>query len=130
MADLALPRPGWVRGACTALVVTLLYVLELPLLGSLQALAVPSAAHLARGILFSSLVALFGCWAAAHVAGFLWAGALFVAAVVIPFAMLGMLLAFVRQRTGSVLPGMLLHGVQNSWAAVIGASAGWYMAPM
>lgn len=229
------PRPGWVRGACAALVMTLLYVLVLPLLGSLPALAVPRADHLARGILasagmgvvaalvlivsfevlfanrrrdlrpygfarparfwstigialaayfpvlgvgiaisnllglsgtttpdlhkessgqklalsfliivvapwleevsvrgilFSSFDARFGFAAAAIGSGFLWAGAHFVPAVLIPFTMLGVLLAFVRYRTRSVLPGMILHGMQNSWATALGASAGWYMAPM
>src|SRR5689334_3439674 len=231
----AAARPGWVRGACAALVVTLLYVLALPVLGSLPALAVPRGDSLARGIvaatgmgilsalviivgfevlfanrrrdlrpygfarparlwstlgiavaayfpvlgiglwisqllglsgtttpdlhkhssgekvalsfliivvapwleevsvrgmLFSSLAGRFGFWVGAIGSGFLWAGAHFVAAVIIPFTMLGVLLAFVRRRTGSVLPGMVLHGAQNSFATAAAAAAGWYMAPM
>ncbi|MGN6377976.1 MAG: lysostaphin resistance A-like protein [Gaiellales bacterium] len=83
-----------------------------------------------RGMLFSSLAGRFGFWLAAGLSGFLWASAHLVGGVLIPFTMLGMLLAFVRWRTGSVLPGMILHGTQNSLAAAVGAGVGWYMAPM
>jgi CAAX protease family protein len=229
------PRPGWVRGACAAAVMTVLYLFAVPLLGVLPVFALPHADHLARGIvaavgmgivaalvlivsfevlfasrrrdlrpygfarpthvwstlgmgiplavvalfaglaiaqglglggtttpnlhretsgdkvlfsflaiviapwleevsvrglLFSSLNGRFGFWIAAIGSGFLWAGLHFVALVIIPFTLVGIVLAFIRRRSDSVLPGMLLHGTQNTWASVLGAGAGWYMAPM
>jgi CAAX protease family protein len=83
-----------------------------------------------RGLLFSSLAGRFGLLAGAAVSGLVWAALHLVAAVLIPFTMLGMLLAFLRRRSGSVIPGMLMHGSQNTVASLIGAGVGWYMTPM
>ncbi len=83
-----------------------------------------------RGLLYSSLAGRFGFLAGAAISGFVWAGLHLVAAVLIPFTMLGMLLAFLRRRSGSVIPGMLMHGTQNTFASVAGAGVGWYMTPM
>lgn len=83
-----------------------------------------------RGLLFSSLSLRFGFWAGAVASGLFWAGLHLVAAVLIPFTMFGVLLAYIRRRSGSVLPGIIVHGSQNTLAAALGTGAGWYMAPM
>lgn len=83
-----------------------------------------------RGLLYSSLAGRFGFLAGAVVSGLAWAALHLVAAVLIPFTMLGMLLAFLRRRSGSVIPGMVMHGAQNTLASLIGAGVGWYVTPM
>lgn len=83
-----------------------------------------------RGLLFSSLDSRFGFLAGAAASGLFWAALHRVAFVLIPFTLVGMLLALVRWRSRSVIPGIVLHGTQNSIATVIAAGAGWYMAPM
>jgi len=83
-----------------------------------------------RGLLFSSLDRRFGFLAGAAASALLWAALHRVAFVLIPFTMLGMLLALLRWRSRSVIPGILLHGTQNSVASLASAGVGWYMAPM
>jgi uncharacterized protein len=84
-----------------------------------------------RGVMFSSLDSRFGFMVGAPVSGFLWAGGHFVPAVLFPFTFLGIVLAFVRRRTGSVLPGIGLHGTQNTLASLTTrAGGGWLVLPM
>ena len=83
-----------------------------------------------RGFLFSSLERRIGLWPAAVISGFLWAGAHFVAAVLILFTAVGMILAFIRWRTGSILVGLILHAMLNTYATAVapesGSGAPWY----
>jgi dihydropteroate synthase len=69
-----------------------------------------------RGVLLGSLWRRFGFWVAAPVSALLWAGLHFELFVVILFTMWGVLLAWLRRRTGSLLPGIAMHG---SWNAVV-----------
>jgi membrane protease YdiL (CAAX protease family) len=83
-----------------------------------------------RGFLFSSLERRIGLWPAAILSGFLWAGAHFVAAVLIVFTAVGAILAFIRWRTGSILIGLILHALLNTYATSAapesGSGAPWY----
>ena len=83
-----------------------------------------------RGLLFSSLERRIGLWPAAGLSGFLWAGAHFVAAVLILFTAVGAILAFIRWRTGSILVGLILHAMLNTYATAVapesGTGAPWY----
>jgi hypothetical protein len=83
-----------------------------------------------RGMMFSGLVGRFGFWIAAVVSSVLWALPHVVPGVLIVIGSLGMLLAFLRNWTGSVLPGMLVHGTQNTVVTLFATGAGWYAAPM
>jgi dihydropteroate synthase len=69
-----------------------------------------------RGVLLGSLWRRFGFWIAAPVSAFLWAGLHFELFVLILFTMWGILLAWLRRRTGSLLPGIVVHG---SWNALV-----------
>jgi membrane protease YdiL (CAAX protease family) len=82
-----------------------------------------------RGFLFSGLNSRFGFWPAAFVSGFVWSGLHLVWGVLIIFTAEGMLLAWLRARTGSVLPGVGLHGTWNTLAAV-SSGAGWVPVPV
>jgi membrane protease YdiL (CAAX protease family) len=83
-----------------------------------------------RGLLFSSLDTRFGLLAGAGVSALFWAALHRVAFVLVPFTLVGMLLALLRWRSRSVIPGILLHGTQNSIATLAAAGVGWYMSPM
>ena len=83
-----------------------------------------------RSMMFSGLVGRFGFWIAAVVSSVLWALPHVVPGVLIVIGTLGMLLAFLRSWTGSVLPGMLVHGTQNTLVTLLATGAGWYAAPM
>ena len=82
-----------------------------------------------RGFLFSGLNGRFGFWPAAFVSGFVWSGLHLVWGVLIIFTAEGMLLAWLRARTGSVLPGVGLHGTWNTLAAAT-SGAGWVPLPV
>jgi membrane protease YdiL (CAAX protease family) len=72
-----------------------------------------------RGMLFGALEARFGFWVGAVVSGFAWAGLHLVGGVLILFTVEGILLAWVRRRTGSILTGIGLHGAQNTLATAL-----------
>ncbi len=59
-----------------------------------------------RGFLFSALARRFGFWPGALVSGVVWAGLHVEPGVLILFSAEGMLLAWLRRRTGSLLPGI------------------------
>jgi membrane protease YdiL (CAAX protease family) len=82
-----------------------------------------------RGFLFSGLARRFGFWPAAFVSGAVWAGLHLTPGVLILFTAEGMLLAWLRARTGSLLPGIGLHGTWNAFAAAI-SGGGWFPVPM
>jgi membrane protease YdiL (CAAX protease family) len=81
-----------------------------------------------RGFLFSGLARRFGMWPAAFVSGFAWAGLHLVWGVLIIFTAEGMVLAWLRSRTGSVLPGIGIHGAWNTLASVE-SGGGWFPLP-
>ena len=79
----------------------------LVLLAALAVLVAPWTEEVAiRGFLFSSLARRFGFWPGAVVSGAVWAGLHFEPGVLILFSAEGALLAWLRQRTGSLLPGI------------------------
>jgi membrane protease YdiL (CAAX protease family) len=80
-----------------------------------------------RGFLFSGLYRRFGFWPAAFLSGFVWAGLHLVWGVLIIFTAEGVLLAWLRARTGSVLPGIGLHG---SWNTLVSATTGGGWLPL
>lgn len=82
-----------------------------------------------RGFLFSGLYRRFGFWPAAFVSGFVWSGLHLVWGVLIVFTAEGMLLAWLRARTGSVLPGVGLHGTWNTLASAT-SGGGWLPLPI
>jgi membrane protease YdiL (CAAX protease family) len=81
-----------------------------------------------RGLVYSSLARRFGFWPAAVVSAFLWSGAHLVPGVLLVLAGEGVLLAYLRSRTGSVLPGVGLHCVQNTIASLV-AGVGLVVVP-
>ena len=81
-----------------------------------------------RGFLFSALARRFGFWPGALVSGVVWAGLHVEPGVLILFSAEGMLLAWLRRRTGSLLPGIGLHGSWNT--LVMGTTGGgWVPVP-
>ena len=69
-----------------------------------------------RGFLLSALHRRFGFWPAAVVSALAWSGLHLAPGVVILIAAEGVLLAMLRRRTGSVLPGVGFHTCQNALA--------------
>ena len=67
-----------------------------------------------RGVLLGALWRRFGFWIGAVVSSFLWAGLHLELFVLILFTMWGVLLAWLRRRTGSLLPGVAIHGSWNT----------------
>lgn len=82
-----------------------------------------------RGFLFSGLSGRFGFWPAAFLSALAWSGLHLVWGVLIIFTAEGMLLAWLRARTGSLLPGIGLHGTWNTLAATT-TGAGWVPLPV
>jgi dihydropteroate synthase len=80
-----------------------------------------------RGFLFSSLARRFGFWPGAVASGMIWAGLHLEAGVLILFTAEGALLAWLRRRTGSVLPGIGIHG---SWNTLVVATTGGGWLPL
>src|SRR6185437_8835698 len=81
-----------------------------------------------RGFLLSGLWQRFGFWPAAVASSLVWAGLHGVSGVLIPFTCEGLLLCWIRRRTGSVRTGIALHAAQNM-AASIFSGAGFLVAP-
>ncbi|MGZ4430076.1 MAG: CPBP family intramembrane glutamic endopeptidase [Gaiellales bacterium] len=74
-----------------------------------------------RGFLYTALERRFGFWWAAAVSGGIWASIHLVAGVLVLFTVVGIALADLRRRTGSILPGVAMHG---SWNALAVAFSG------
>jgi membrane protease YdiL (CAAX protease family) len=81
-----------------------------------------------RGFLLSGLWQRFGFWPAALASSLVWAGLHGVSGVLIPFTCEGLLLCWIRRRTGSVRTGIALHATQNT-AASLFSGAGFLVAP-
>jgi membrane protease YdiL (CAAX protease family) len=81
-----------------------------------------------RGFLLSGLWSRFGFWPAALVSSLAWAGLHGVSGVLIPFTCEGLLLCWIRRRTGSVRTGIALHAAQNVAASVF-SGAGFLVLP-
>jgi uncharacterized protein len=80
-----------------------------------------------RGYLYSTLADRFGFWTGAIVSSLAWSSLHLAPGVLFAFAGVGVVLCWLRRRTGSVLPGVGLHGSWNALAAgVTGAS--WWVA--
>jgi dihydropteroate synthase len=99
------------------------------LLSALAVLVAPWTEEVAfRGFLFSSLARRFGFWPGAIVSGIAWAALHGESGVLILFSAEGALLAWLRYRTGSVLPGIGVHGSWNTLVTIIGGG-GWVPVP-
>jgi hypothetical protein len=81
-----------------------------------------------RGFLLTGLWQRFGFWPAAVASSLVWAGLHGVSGVLIPFTCEGLVLCWIRRRTGSVRTGIALHAAQNT-AASIFSGAGFLVAP-
>jgi membrane protease YdiL (CAAX protease family) len=82
-----------------------------------------------RGLLFGALWSRFGFWVGAVGSGLAWASIHLTPAVLIVFTAEGVLLAWVRRRTGSILTGVGLHGAQNTLATAV-SGGGWAPVPV
>jgi uncharacterized protein len=81
-----------------------------------------------RGFLLSGLSARFGFWPAAVASSLVWAALHGVSGVLVPFTVEGIVLCWIRRRTGSVRTGIALHASQNVLASAI-SGAGWLVVP-
>jgi hypothetical protein len=72
-----------------------------------------------RGFLLSGLWARIGFWPAAFASSLVWAALHGVSGVLVPFTVEGIVLCWIRRRTGSTRTGIALHATQNTLAAVI-----------
>ena len=81
-----------------------------------------------RGFLLSGLWSRFGFWPAAIVSSLVWAGLHGVSGVLIPFTVEGIVLCWIRRRTGSVRTGIALHSTQNVVAS-LASGAGFFVLP-
>ncbi len=82
-----------------------------------------------RGFLFSGLDRRFGFWPAAILSGAVWASIHLVWGVLLIFTAEGVVLAWLRARTGSILPGIGIHGAWNTLAAAA-TGGGWFPVPL
>jgi membrane protease YdiL (CAAX protease family) len=82
-----------------------------------------------RGLLLSALWSRFGFWVGAVGSGATWASIHLTPSVLLVFTVEGVLLAWVRRRTGSILTGVGLHGAQNTIATGI-TGGGWAPVPV
>jgi dihydropteroate synthase len=99
-------------------------------IGAAAVLVAPWTEEVAmRGLLFSSLARRFGFWPGAIVSGMVWSSLHATPGVLIIFAAEGALLAWLRQRTGSVLPGIGIHGTWNTFALAL-SGGGWVPLPL
>jgi membrane protease YdiL (CAAX protease family) len=80
-----------------------------------------------RGYLYSTLSNRFEFWVGAIVSSLAWAALHLTPGVLIAFTGVGAVLCWLRRRTGSILPGVGLHGAWNALAAGI-TGAGWWVA--
>jgi membrane protease YdiL (CAAX protease family) len=81
-----------------------------------------------RGFLLSGLWQRFGFWPAAVVSSLVWASLHGVSGVLIPFTCEGIMLCWIRRRTGSVRTGIALHAGQNTVASLF-SGAGFLIVP-
>jgi membrane protease YdiL (CAAX protease family) len=81
-----------------------------------------------RGFLLSGLWDRFGFWPAALASSLVWAGLHNVSGVLIPFTCEGLVLCWIRRRTGSVRTGIALHATQNVVASIY-SGAGFLVLP-
>jgi CAAX protease family protein len=81
-----------------------------------------------RGFLLSGVQARLGFWPAAVASSLVWAALHGVSGVLVPFTVEGIVLCWVRRRTGSVRTGIALHATQNVLASLV-SGAGWLVAP-
>lgn len=70
-----------------------------------------------RGLIFGSLFGRFGFWPAAVASSLTWSAIHFAPGVLVLFTLEGMALCWLRNRTGSVLPGVGIHGSWNTLAS-------------
>lgn len=82
-----------------------------------------------RGLLLGALWSRFGFWVGAVGSGLAWASIHLTPSVLIVFTAEGALLAWLRRRTGSILPGVGLHGAQNTLATAV-SGGGWAPLPV
>jgi len=81
-----------------------------------------------RGFIFSALRGRFGVWPAAAITGALFGSVHYSSAPVVfllPLAVFGGLLCLLYYRTGSLLPPILLHSLNNCYAFGVGVSWSW-----
>jgi membrane protease YdiL (CAAX protease family) len=81
-----------------------------------------------RGFLLSGLTARLGFWPAAVASSLVWAALHGVSGVLVPFTVEGIVLCWIRRRTGSVRTGIALHASQNALATIV-SGAGWLAVP-
>jgi len=74
-----------------------------------------------RGLAYSALALRFGFWPAAFVSSLMWSGLHLALGVLIVFTLEGVVLCWLRRRTGSILPGVGAHGC---WNAAVAAFSG------
>jgi uncharacterized protein len=81
-----------------------------------------------RGFLLSGLWSRFGFWPAAIASSLVWAGLHGVSGVLVPFTVEGIVLCWIRRRTGSIRTGIALHASQNVVASLV-SGAGVLVVP-
>jgi membrane protease YdiL (CAAX protease family) len=81
-----------------------------------------------RGFLLTGLWGRFGFWPAAIASSLVWAGLHGVSGVLVPFTVEGIVLCWIRRRTGSVRTGIALHSAQNVVAS-LASGAGFLVLP-
>jgi membrane protease YdiL (CAAX protease family) len=75
-----------------------------------------------RGFLLSGLWSRIGFWPAAIASSLVWAGLHGVSGVLVPFTVEGIVLCWIRRRTGSTRTGIALHASQNVVASLASGS--------
>jgi membrane protease YdiL (CAAX protease family) len=81
-----------------------------------------------RGFLLSGLEVRFGFWPAAVASSLVWAALHGVSGVLVPFTVEGIVLCWIRRRTGSVRTGIALHASQNALATLVSGGS-WLVVP-
>ena len=81
-----------------------------------------------RGFLLSGVSAKIGFWPAAVASSLVWAAAHGGSGVLLPFTFTGILLCWIRRRTGSTRTGIALHAASNTLAA-LGVVSGALLLP-
>lgn len=82
-----------------------------------------------RGFLFSALWRRFGFWPGALASGLIWSALHLTPGVLITFTAVGVLAAWLRRYTGSIMPGVFMHGSWNAFSA-LATGAGWLVLPV
>ena len=96
-------------------------------LGSAAPLIIISAVVLAplveesiiRGFLFPALRTVWSFWPAALLSAVVWSGGHVLLFAFLPFTGLGVLFAYLRERTGSIWPSVAVHAITNTFALVV-----------